>query len=260
MRLAAYQMRAVAGDVTANLATIAEAAAEAARRGAELLVLPELAITGYGAGDAIAELAEPAEGPQIDRVARIATEHGLAVACGFAERAGGSVFNSAALVTADGRRVIYRKCHLYGPYERKLFVPGGATPALVDVSGLQIGLLICYDVEFPEAVRRLTMDGADVVVVPTALPESEHAAFIAERVVPVRAFENQVALVYANHAGADALFAYAGRSCIVMPDGADAAQASASEPELIVADYEPARFAASRMANPYLTDRRADLF
>ena len=260
MRLAAYQMRAVAGEVAANLATIAEAAAEAARRGAELLVLPELAITGYGAGDAIAELAEPAEGPQIDSVARIATENGLAVACGFAERAGDAVYNSAALVTPDARRVVYRKCHLYGAYERRLFVPGNTPPGLIELGGMRIGLLICYDVEFPEAVRRLAVAGADVVAVPTALPESEHAAFIAERVVPVRAFENQVALVYSNHAGVDALFAYAGRSCIVMPDGTDAARASASAAELIVADYEPARFTASREANSYLADRRADLF
>jgi predicted amidohydrolase len=260
MRLAAFQMRAAPGDVATNLATIAEAAAQGRLRGAELLVMPELAITGYGAGDAIADLAEAAEGPQIDCVARIATENGLAIACGFAERSGDAVYNSAALVTPDGQRVTYRKCHLYGAYERRLFVPGNTPPRVVELGGMRVGLLICYDVEFPEAVRRLALAGADVVVVPTALPESEHAAFIAERVVPVRAFENQVALVYSNHAGADELFAYAGRSCIVMPDGTDAARAAESGAELIVADYDPAGFAASREANSYLADRRADLF
>jgi predicted amidohydrolase len=260
MRIAALQMRAVPGDVAANLGMVAEAAAEAARGGAEILVAPELATTGYGAGDAILDLAEPVGGPQIMTLADAAAAHGIAIVCGFAERAGGTVYNSAALITPDGRRTVYRKCHLYGGYERKLFTPGSNAPGLVELGRLRLGLLICYDVEFPESVRRLAVRGADLIVVPTALPESEHAAFIAERVVPVRAFENQVALVYANHAGADALFTYAGRSCIALPDGTDAARASAGASELIVADYEPARFVACREANPYLADRRADLF
>jgi 5-aminopentanamidase len=109
-------------------------------------------------------------------------------------------------------------------------------------------------------VRGLALGGAELVLVPTALPESEHAAFIAERVVPVRAFENQVCVVYANHAGSDGRFVYAGRSCIAMPDGSDAARAGRHEAELILADYDPARFADSREANPYLADRRAELF
>jgi predicted amidohydrolase len=119
-----------------------------------------------------------------------------------------------------------------------------------------VGLLVCYDVEFPETVRALALAGADLVAVPTALPEGDHAAFIAERLVPVRAFENQIAVVYANQAGADRRFAYAGRSAIVTPDGMDAARAGPAGAALIVADYDPAAFAASRAANSYLADRR----
>ena len=129
MRLAAYQMRAVAGDVTANLATIAEAAAQAARGGVELLVLPELAIAGYRAGDAVADLAEQAEGPQINRVASIATENGLAIVCGFAERVGDAVYNSASLVTPDGRRVSTANA-TFTARIAALFMPGNTPPAL----------------------------------------------------------------------------------------------------------------------------------
>jgi predicted amidohydrolase len=260
MRIAALQMVARPGDLDGNLALVADAARQAGEEGAALLVAPELATTGYGAGETIRHLAEARGGRQIARLAELAVEHGIAIVAGFAERDGELIYNSAALVTPDGDCAIYRKCHLYGPYERTLFAPGASPPAIVDLGGLKVGVLICYDVEFPEAVRRLASNGADLVVVPTALPESEHAAFIAEMLVRVRAFENQVAVVYANHAGSDGRFAYAGRSCIVMPDGSDAARAGASGAELILADYEPARFAGSRATNPYLADRRADLF
>lgn len=260
MRLAALQMVARPGDVAANLALIEDAAAEAARRGARLLVAPELALPGYGAGDAIPGLAEPSDGPQATALSRIAREHDVAVVAGFAERAEGAVYNAALLARPDGSRAVYRKCHLYGDYERSCFTPGDRMPGVLELDGLRLGILICYDAEFPETVRRLALAGAELIVVPTALPESAHASFIAEKVMPVRAFENQVALVYANHAGSDGRFAYAGRSCIVMPDGRDAARASTSRAELLISDYDPSAYRASRHENPYLADRRSDLF
>ena len=78
--------------------------------------------------------------------------------------------------------------------------------------------------------------------------------------MPVRAFENGIAIVYADHAGSDERFAYAGRSCIALPDGTDGARASTAGSAVIVADYELSNFASSRSANPYVADRRIDLF
>lgn len=257
MRIAALQMLARAGDVAANLAAIADAVAAAKARGADLLVAPELATTGYGAGDAILEFAESGDGEQVARLTQIAAATGVAIAAGFAERDGEHVYNAAALVTPAGERTVYRKCHLYGPYERGLFTPGDAPSPVVEICGVKVGLLICYDVEFPEAVRGLAAAGAELVLVPTALPESGHAAFIAGRIVPVRAFENGIAVVYANYAGSDERFTYAGRSGIALPDGTDAARAPEQGAALIVADYDPATFGECRAANPYLTDRRA---
>ena len=260
MRIAALQMEAWAGDLLRNMKTIADAALQAQERGAELLVAPELGVIGYGAEEAIRRWTEPLESEAMDMLSGAAEFAEIAIVAGFPERVGDAVYNSAALVTPDGARRVYRKCQLYGDYERELFAPGEGPPPLFELGGLKVGTLICYDVEFPETVRRLAAEGADLILVPTALPESEHAAFIAEKLVPVRAFENQVAIVYANHAGMDGRFEYAGRSCIVMPDGGDAARAPARGPALIIADYEPSRHAASRAANPYLADRRADLF
>ena len=94
------------------------------------------------------------------------------------------------------------------------------------------------------------------MLVPTALPASEHAAFIARSIIPVRAFENQVFVAYANHAGRDGAFAYAGLSGIAAPDGSYLAHASESGGGVLIAEIDPAAFDAARAANPYLTDRR----
>jgi 5-aminopentanamidase len=254
MRIAALQMEALAGNVAANLATIAAAAAESAAAGAGVLVAPELAVPGYGVGDALRELAEPMDGAQVDALAAAAAANGIAIVAGFAERAGDAIHNAAAFVDPSGRRVVYRKRQLYGAYEKALFAPGGSLAPLVNIAGVKVGLLVCFDVEFPESVRALALAGAEVVLVPTALPESDHAAFIADKMIPVRAFENQVAVAYANWAGRDARFVYAGRSCIVTPDGRDMARAPVEGPTLLVADYTPDEFADSRAANPYLDE------
>jgi predicted amidohydrolase len=256
MKVAILQMHAVAGDVAANLATLEAAAAEAAEGGADLLIAPELATTGYGAGAAIRDLAEPADGPQVCRLRAAAARHGLVIVAGFAERADGTVYNALACVRRDAAAAIYRKTHLYADYERALFTPGNICTSLVGIGGLRAGFLICYDVEFPENVRRLAGAGAELVLVPTALPAGPHAGFIARQLVPVRAFENQVFVVYANHAGADARFSYAGLSRAVAPDGGLLAVSENNEPALLFADIDPTAYDDSRQANSYLQDLR----
>jgi predicted amidohydrolase len=217
-----------------------------------------LALTGYGAGEAIRATAEPANGAHVARLQTIAAETGIVIVAGFAETADGVVYSSAVAVTPDGQRHFYRKIHLYGDYERSLFSPGDMAPPIFQIGCLKAGLLICYDVEFPELVRHLAAAGADIVLVPTALPESDHAAFIATRIIPVRAFENQIFVAYANHAGDDGAFTYAGRSGIVAPNGDDLARASELGSKLLLADIDPGAYGAARSANPYLTDRRID--
>jgi len=255
-RLALLQMEAVAGDIEANLRAIRAAVLEAVGAGAACLLAPELALTGYGAGEAIRATAEPADGEHVKRLQAIAAETDIAIVAGFAEAAYGVVYNSAVAVTPDGGRHVYRKMHLYGDYEKSLFRPGDAAPPVFQIGDLKAGVLICYDVEFPEMVRHLALAGADLVLVPTALPASEHAAFIARSIIPVRAFENQVFVAYANHAGRDDAFAYAGLSGIAAPDGSDLARASETGASVLIAEIDPAAFDAARAANPYLTDRR----
>jgi predicted amidohydrolase len=254
MKIAALQMQAVAGDADANITRIASAAKEAAAQGAKLLIAPELAVTGYGAGEAFPRLAAPAEGELVEQLSAIARDNGLAVIAGFAETKGEVTYNSALFTDGIGTNAVYRKSHLYGDYERRWFRPEAPSSVLVKLGGLNLGMLICYDVEFPENVRRLALAGADLVVVPTALPKGTSGTFIADRMIQVRAFENQVFVAYINHCGTDEHFTYAGLSRIAAPNGSLLAEAPAEGEALILAEIDPAAYAASRAENTYLAD------
>ena len=260
MRIAALQMHAIAGDGEANIDRIAAAAADAAGGGAKLLIVPELAVSGYGAGEAaFARLASPASGTVAERLGAIARENGIAIVAGFVEQEGTHTYNSALFTDGIGTNAVYRKSHLYGDYERNSFRPGVPLSVMVDLGGIRLGMLICYDVEFPENVRRLALAGADVVVVPTALPKGPNGTFVANHMIQVRAFENQVFVAYINHCGADDNFTYAGLSRIAAPDGKLLAEAPAEGETLLFAEIRPEDYAKSRAENTYLVDLGREL-
>ncbi|GAA3775450.1 carbon-nitrogen hydrolase family protein [Streptomyces phyllanthi] len=258
MRTALLQSSGRPGSVAENLKVLDDAAGRAAAAGAGLLVVPELFLTGYAIGDGIARLAEPAEGDSADAVARTAGRYGLAVAYGYPERAGEHVFNSVQLISADGTRLAnYRKTHLFGCFERDHFTPGDQPVVQAELGGLRVGLMICYDVEFPENVRAHALAGTDLLLVPTA--QMHPFQFVAESVVPVRAFENQMYVAYVNRVGWEGEFEFVGLSTLAGPDGVARARGGRGE-ELLLADTDPAFLAVSREANPYLRDRRPGLY
>ncbi|MFF5537727.1 carbon-nitrogen hydrolase family protein [Streptomyces cinerochromogenes] len=258
MRTALLQSSGRPGSVVENLKVLDEAAGRAAAAGAGLLAAPEMFLTGYAIGDDIARLAEPADGDSADAVAEIATRHGLAVLYGYPERDGETVFNSAQLISAEGSRLAnYRKTHLFGCFERDHFTPGTQQIVQAELNGLTVGLLICYDVEFPENVRAHALAGTDLLVVPTA--QMHPFQFVAESVIPVRAFENQMYVAYVNRVGQEGEFEFVGLSVLAGPDGVARTRAGRAE-QLVLADADPAFLAASRENNPYLKDRRPGLY
>ncbi|MFF7596935.1 carbon-nitrogen hydrolase family protein [Streptomyces mirabilis] len=258
MRTALLQSSGRPGSVVENLKVLDEAAGRAAAAGAGLVAAPEMFLTGYAIGDDIARLAEPADGDSADAVAEIATRHGVAVVYGYPEREGETVYNSAQLISADGTRLAnYRKTHLFGCFERDHFTPGEQPVVQADLNGLRVGLMICYDVEFPENVRAHALAGTDLLVVPTA--QMHPFQFVAESVVPVRAFENQMYVAYVNRVGPEGEFEFVGLSTLAGPDGIARTRAGRGE-ELVLADADPHFLAASREANPYLKDRRPGLY
>ncbi|MDP3524081.1 MAG: carbon-nitrogen hydrolase family protein [Hoeflea sp.] len=256
IRISALQMQTAGPDTAANLARIETAARESADAGATLLVTPELGVTSYGGGSALLDLAEPADGPIVTRLGEIARQTGVAIVAGFVEKADGTIYNSAVYTDGADTPSVYRKSHLYGDYERGLFTPAPPATCLFGHRGMTVGMLICYDVEFPENVRRLALAGAEMILVPTATPQGYSGTFIAEKMVPVRAFENQIFIAYVNNAGRDGAFTYAGRSIIAAPDGSALASAGLSE-EFLTADLVPALYDQCRSENTYLRDLRA---
>ena len=241
-------------DVAGNLQRLNQAAQQARAGGADVLVCPEMFVTGYNIGAAaVAQLAQPADGAYAQAVAEIAQRHGLAIVYGYPERTqDGAIFNAAQWVNADGQRALnYRKTHLFGALDKNQFAAGDLSTALVDIKGWRVGLLICYDVEFPENTRHLALAGADLIVVPTA--NMADFDFVATTLVPVRAYENQVYLAYANYTGPEGDLHYGGLSTVAAPDGAVLAQAGRHE-TLVFATLDPERLATARRQHTHLID------
>ncbi len=125
---------------------------------------------------------------------------------------------TATLVDEDGDELLsYAKVHLFGPEERQAFVPAAASPGVVDFHGVRTSLVICYDVEFPEAVRAAAVRGAELLLVPTALAEGFDA--VPQVLIRARALENQLTVAYANHSGTEDGCDFLGGSVIAAPDG-----------------------------------------
>jgi len=220
-----------ADDTARALQRLEIAASQASHQGAALLVCPEMSLTGYAIGpDNVKALAESADGPLSKAVADVARRHRLAIVYGFPQRHpdGALPFNTVQMIDADGQRLAhYAKTHLFGEVDRAQFSPGPDAPAVFTWRGWRLGLLICYDVEFPEAARLLGLQGADLVLVPTA----NMRAFdnVPQLLVPARACENRLWLAYANACGQDAMFDYGGLSTVASPQGAALARAGREE-------------------------------
>ncbi|MFF3018001.1 carbon-nitrogen hydrolase family protein [Streptomyces sp. NPDC057939] len=260
LRTALLQSSGRLGDTAENLKELDEAAARAAQGGAGLLVTSEMFLTGYALDlQDVPGLAEAADGPSAVAVGEIARRHGLAVLYGYPELAAdGAVFNAAQLIGPDGTALAnYRKTHLFGGFERDAFTPGDVPVVQADLHGLRVGIMICYDVEFPENVRAHALAGTDLLLVPTA--QMHPFQFVAEQLVPVRAFENQMYIAYVNRTGPEGEFEFVGLSCLASPDGVTRTRAGRGR-ELACAEVDPELLAASRETNPYLRDRRPGLY
>ncbi|MGH3252479.1 MAG: carbon-nitrogen hydrolase family protein [Trebonia sp.] len=259
-RVAAWQCPPGPLDVAGNLRRLDAVCASAAAQQVEVLVTPEMFASGYAITRAeVVRLAEGAGGPTEAAVSEIARRHRLAIVYGYPERAPGDgagndrVYNAAAMIGPDGVvRGRHRKVHLYGDVDRAQFAANPERPRAFDFGGSRVGMLICYDVEFPEAVRSLAVDGARAVLVPTANMTGYEE--VQEILVRARACENNCGVVYANYCGADDVFEYNGLSTICGPRGEVLAQAGGKTEELIIADL-PGQSPAT-----YLADRRADLY
>lgn len=224
---------------------------KSAARECDLMVCPELYLSGYFVDDRILEWAQTPDGPFARRVCEIAASHQCAIVYGYPERDGEDVFNSALCAGRDGRVAVnHRKNLLPHDYEQKYFRTG-RQPTVFDVKGWKVGLMICYETEFPEPARYYARSGCDLVVAPTAL--THEWSVVAHSVVPSRAFENTFFLAYANHAGEENGHLYLGESVIVSPFGKDIVRAGRGE-SVVSARLRHAEIAEARARLHFLED------
>ncbi len=259
LTIAVLQHIPVPNDTAAALGRLETAAAQAAENGCHLLLVPECSITGYNQPLAtMQQVALESNGETTGAIASICRQYNIAIAYGFAEKTSDNYYNCVQLIDASGQIVAaYRKSHLWGDLDQTLFTQGDSLSPVVNIKGWNVGLLICYDVEFPENVRALALSGAELILVPTGLMQPYRD--VAERVVPVRAYENQLYIAYCNYCGAEGDIIYEGRSCISGPDGADLDRAGKT-PALLTATLNKESIAECRAALPYHRDRRPELY
>lgn len=216
----------------------------------DLVICPELFLSGYNVGDRIRQLAEPRNGPAARVAATLASKHGTALIYGYPEQSGSVIYNAAACIDRNGRTIAHhRKLRLPNAFEKNYFATGDDY-TLFELNGWSIAILVCYDVEFPEAVRACAARGAQLVVAPTAL--KKEWAFVARSMIPTRAFENRFFVAYANYCGREGSFEYLGESCFAGPDGRLIAGGAAEA--LVTAELNQADIATARQALTYLQD------
>lgn len=261
IRIAGVQMDVAFGQPDENLATMSEKMEEAAAGGAQLIVFPECAVTGY-CFDSLEEarpLAQPIPGPACDSIARTCQQLDVYAIFGMLETDGDDVFNACTLVGPSGVIGSYRKIHLPGLGIDR-FVTAGNRPFQVhEAAGLKLGMNICYDGSFPESSRIMALQGADLVVLPTNWPPG--AECFAAHVINTRAMENGIFYIAVNRIGTERGFPFIGGSRICGPNGNTLDTADHTDPTILYADIDPARARNKkyvRVPDKHEIDRFAD--
>jgi predicted amidohydrolase len=239
IRVAACQIDPTLGEVEANLDRIARAVGEAAAAGATFTVLPEAAVTGYAFASLSEALpvARKAEALAERALLGLAQTHRMTIVCGTLDSDADEVFNTALVLLPDGRRYRYRKIHLPFLGVDRFATPGPDAPAVIESDGLRFGVLICYDLRFPEVARICALEGADLIALPTNWPVG--VEFHPDLFAPARAAENHCYVLAADRVGTERGTTFMGRSLLVDYDGKVLAEAGGGE-ELLTGEIDPA--------------------
>jgi N-carbamoylputrescine amidase len=269
------------GNAAANLDRIAERVAEAARRGARLVLLQELHNGPYFCQHECVDefdLAEPVPGPSTERLGALAREHGVVIVGSlFERRAPGLYHNTAVVLERDGTLAgRYRKMHIPddpGFYEKFYFTPGDLGFEPVDTSVGRLGVLVCWDQWYPEGARMMALAGADLLLYPTAIgwdPDDDQAEKARQRDAWIashrgHAVANGLPVLSCNRVGHEPSplgasgIDFWGSSHVLGPQGEFLAEAG-GEPQLLMADVDLGRSEHVRRIWPFLRDRRIDAY
>ena len=249
-------------DKDYNIKRMEEQAAQAAKSECDLIVFPEMSLTGYVCRDLTYKLSEPIRGSSMDKLERIAREHNLHVVLGMPEESGakGIIHNSSVLLSPSGVVGTYRKMYLptHSVFEEKRYFRPGHEVQTFDTTIGNIGMLICYDLFFPELARLLTVAGAQIIVCISASPSGRRDYF--ETLTKARAIENSVFLAYVNLVGIEDGLQFWGGSHVLSPEGRLLTKAKYDEEDLAIARIDYEDLSRARPFLPTLKDLRPELF
>ncbi|MWA02871.1 hydrolase [Actinomadura sp. LD22] len=265
-RVTCVQLAPVLSDPDGNIERARSAIRAAVGDGARIVVLPELATSGYlfeSAGEA-RDASITADDPRLAAWSAEAARGGAVVVAGFCERgADGLLHNSALVLDGAGVRAVYRKVHLWDR-EKTLFAPGRAEPPVLDTPYGRIGVLICYDLEFPEMPRALALRGADLIAVPTnwpvvPRPDGEHPPEVVAAMAAARA--SRVLIACCDRSGAERGERWTRGTALIDQDGWIRAS-TASEGGRATADLDLAAARGKRLTDlaDVIADRRPELY
>jgi omega-amidase len=251
------QINVKAGNPRANWEKVKEWVTEAARRGSDLVVLPELWDNGY-ALDKARDVASPLGGGLFAEVVTLSRSANIHIIGSMLEKRGAGVSNSAAVVSPrSGVMGVYRKIHLFGLMNEPQFLSPGEAPLTVDLPWGRTSIAICYDLRFPELLRRYAVEGSQVLVVPAEWPHPRLNHW--RTLVQARAIEDQFFVIACNCIGENDGTTFCGHSMVVDPWGELICEAGEAETMLTVQiDAGEANNVRSKM--PVLEDRRPHLY
>jgi len=264
------QMDPILENKDSNLKKMQSWIERAAREESDLIVFPEMSLTGYSLRDHVFALSEPIPGDSVKKLEMIAVENNLHVIFGMPEMSDklkGVIYNSAVLLGPQGYIGKYRKQFLptHGPFEELRYFRPGPVPEVFETSIGSIGLQICFDAFLPEVSRFLAVEGADVIVNISAAPAigkaySRWGRASFETVIPARAMENTVFFVYVNLVGIENNILFCGGSEIAAPNGEQIAKAKYDEEDFLTVKLDLSKIEKTRRSFTFLTHIRPELY
>lgn len=260
MEVSIVSMRPAIGQKEENVATMKDFIQKTS---ADLIVFGEMTLTGYPIKDEIRSLAEPKNGKSITTLQQLAAKHQKYIVFGMPlqnETVKGLIHNAAVLIHPDKTVDVYHKWFLptFGPFEEKIFFDEGETLPVFDTAFGKIGICICYDIYFPEITKAFSLQGADIIICISASPSVTRPYF--ETILPARAIENTVFMIYANIVGNQENLVFWGGSQAFDPLGKQLVKASYFEESIVSCTLDSTLIKQARANRPVIRDIRSDVY
>ncbi|MFC7392126.1 nitrilase-related carbon-nitrogen hydrolase [Scopulibacillus cellulosilyticus] len=248
-KVAALQIHSLPKETEKNTEQAVKMTRQAAEKGADLIVLPELWSSGYYLSfEEFKDLGETIEGKIVTTFQKLARELKTVLIVPFPEKEGNHLYISSAIIEKTGELIgTFRKSFLWGR-EQEIFTPGDRVYNVFDTSLGKIGVLICYDIEFPEPSRLLALQGAELIIVPSVWSIPAETRWDIQ--LPARALDNTVYVLGVNTVGEGSC----GKTKLAAPDGKILCEAPRDEQFILLHDIDPEVLSEVRSAIPYLSE------